>query len=63
MPAGSGPPAIQSSNWTVCTTGTPPESCVMQPMLPAAIRSGRVRAIVSSLRARRRPAISGCIRL
>ena len=43
--SGSSPPAIQSSSSTVCTTGTgPPESWVMQPMLPAAIRSGRCAA-------------------
>ena len=60
-----GPPAIQSSRATVCTTGSPsPASCVMQPILPAATRSGFVSLrCCRSLRARSRDAISGCSKL
>src|SRR5262249_11859806 len=62
---GIGPPVAQSSNSTVCTTGSgaSPVSCVMQPILPAATTSARVNAILASLRSRKAEASSCCKRL
>src|SRR5580658_2922237 len=59
---GAGPPQAQSSSSAVWTIGidVPSAICVMQPILPAAMMSGFTRAILAALRARRRPAISGC---
>ena len=58
---GAGPPVAQSSNWIVWTIGmsAPSPICVMQPMLPVAIRSGFTRRMFATFRARRRFAISG----
>ena len=63
--AGFGPPVAQSRSSTVCTIGSvvPLAICVMQPILPAAIKSGLVLSILATLRSRRRVAISGCKRL
>ena len=62
---GLGPPVAQSSNSAVWTTGSvvPAAIWVMQPILPAAIRSGAVLSIAAALRSRRRVAISGCNKL
>src|SRR5208282_3364094 len=59
---GQGPPVAQSINSTVWTTGSlvPAAICVMQPILPAAIKSGRNLSIVPTLRSRNRLEISGC---
>ena len=59
---GIGPPVAQSSNSTVWTMGrfVPFPICVAQPILPVAMRSGRIRSILATLRARSRSAISGC---
>ena len=61
-PASARPPSSPAVP-TVCTVGMSPASWVRQPMLPAAIRSGRVAAMLPSLRSRRRAEISGCIML
>src|SRR5215813_822081 len=63
--SGVGPPVAQSSNSTVCTIGTsvPVASCVMQPILPAAIKSGLSLLIFASLRARNCPESAGCMML
>ena len=63
--AGRGPPVAQSTNSTVCTIGTsvPDPIWIMQPILPAAMMSGRVASNVCTLRAFNCPEISGCIRL
>ncbi len=49
---GIGPPFAQSSNSTVWTTGisVPLAICVMQPMLPSAMISGRTDSILATLR-------------
>ena len=59
---GQGPPVAQSINSTVWTTGSfvPAAICVMQPILPAAITSGRNLSIVPTLRSRNLLAMSGC---
>ena len=51
MPFRHGPPVAQSSSSTVCTTGiaVPDAICVMQPILPVAIRSGAVALDVGDL--------------
>ena len=60
--SGTGPPVAQSISSTGCTTGiaVPAAICVMQPMLPAAIRSAPTLSICPILRARNRSAMSGC---
>ena len=60
--AGQAPPVAQSINSTVWTAGrsVPAAICVMQPILPAAITSGRNLSIVPTLRSRNRLAMSGC---
>ena len=59
---GQGPPVAQSINSTVWTAGrsVPAAICVMQPILPAAITSGRNLSIVPTLRSRNLLAMSGC---
>jgi len=59
---GHGPPVAQSINSTVWTAGSfvPAAICVMQPMFPAAITSGRTLSIVLTLRSRNLLAISDC---
>ena len=56
------PPVAQSINSTVWTAGSsvPAAICVMQPILPAAITSGRNLSIVPTLRSRNLLAMSGC---
>ena len=49
--SGTGPPAAQSSNCTVCRTFRSSVSiCTMQPILPVATRSGWVARILPRLR-------------
>jgi hypothetical protein len=58
---GHGPPVAQSINSTVWTIGSavPAAICVMQPILPAAITSGRKLSMESTLRSRNRVAMAG----
>ena len=62
---GFGPPVAQSKSSTVCTIGSdvPEPICIMQPMLPAAMRSGDLASSVRTLRAFNWAEISGCSRL
>ncbi len=50
-PRGGGPPCAQSSSSTVWTIGidVPPAICVMQPMLPVAMTSGRTLSMLADL--------------
>src|SRR5262245_26989170 len=59
--SGSGPPVAQSINSTVWTTGitVPAATCLMQPILPAAITSGLSFSIFPTLRSRNLLASSG----
>jgi len=62
---GRGPPVAQSRSSIVCTTGTdvPPAICTMHPILPAAITSGLIIAMLATLRSRSLFAMSGWRRL
>jgi hypothetical protein len=59
---GAGPPVAQSINSIGCTTGIPMPAAiwVMQPIFPAAIKSGAISWICAILRSRNRFANSGC---